>query len=85
MTASQVSARVNSTRIPRTAEPAEHARRPMRNPIATATRTTSASETRLATTEVSTWPHSTADRAIGMDWNRSKIPPDTSVKSRKAV
>ena len=36
----------------------------------------------FATTEVSTCPHSTAERAIGMDWNRSKMPPETSVKSR---
>ena len=28
----------------------------------------------LATSDVSTWAHSTADRAIGMDWNRSKMP-----------
>src|ERR1700712_2694767 len=82
MTASQVSARVNSTRIPRTASQ-DSSPAPDRNPIATATSTTSPSETRLATTEVSTWPQSTADRAIGIDRNRSKRPPETSVNSRK--
>ena len=84
MTASQVSARVNSTRIPRTASQASTPA-PERKPIARATSTTSASEIRFATTEVSTWPHSTAERAIGIDWNRSKMPPETSVNSRKAV
>ena len=53
-----------------------------RKPIASATSTTSASETRFATTEVSTCAHSTADREMGIDWNRSKIPPETSMKSR---
>jgi hypothetical protein len=51
----------------------------------TATRTTSTSEIRLEATEVSTCAHSTLERAIGMDWNRSKIPLCTSVKSRYAV
>ena len=50
-----------------------------------ATSTTIASEIRLETTEVSTCAHSTLERAIGMDWNRSKIPLFTSVKSRNAV
>ena len=50
-----------------------------------ATSTTSTSEIRLATSEVSTCAHSTLERAIGMDWNRSKIPPCISVKSRTAV
>ena len=56
-----------------------------RKPIARATSMTSASETRFATTEVNTWPHSRADRVIGIDWNRSKMPFETSVKIRKAV
>ena len=36
--------------------------------------TTTTSEIRLATSEVSTCAHSTDERAIGMDWNRSKMP-----------
>ena len=50
-----------------------------------ATSTTTTTEIRLATSEVSTCAHSTPDRAIGIDWNRSKIPPCMSVKSRTAV
>ena len=50
-----------------------------------ATSTTITSEIRLETTEVSTCAHSTLERAIGMDWNRSKIPLCMSVKSRNAV
>jgi hypothetical protein len=78
ITAIQVSASVKSTRMPAIAS---HARMPApdRKPIATATSTTSTRAIRLATREVSTCPHSTADRAIAMDWNRSKMPPDTSV------
>jgi len=58
---------------------------PERNPIARATRTTSTSEIRLAISEVSTCAHKTAERAIGIDWNRRKMPSETSVNSRKAV
>ncbi|CAM5519510.1 hypothetical protein SANTM175S_05061 [Streptomyces antimycoticus] len=58
---------------------------PERKPMSTATPTTSTSAIRLATKEVTTWAHSTPDRAIGMDWNRSKIPLLTSVNSRYAV
>ena len=58
---------------------------PERKPMATATPTTTTSEITLAASEVSTCAHSTDDRAIGMDWNRSKIPPCMSVKSRNAV
>ena len=50
-----------------------------------ATSTTIASEITLETTEVSTCAHRTLDRAIGMEWNRSKIPLCMSVKSRNAV
>ena len=53
--------------------------------MATATSTTSTSEIRLAASEVSTCDHSALERAIGMDWNRSKIPLCMSVKSRTAV
>ena len=58
---------------------------PERNPIARATRTTSTSEIRLAISEVSTCAHRIAERAIGIDWKRSKIPPEMSVKSRNDV
>ncbi len=58
---------------------------PERKPMRRATPTTTTSEITLATSEVSTCAHSTPDRAIGMDWNRSKIPPCMSPKSRNAV
>ena len=58
---------------------------PERKPMRRATSTTATSEIRLATSEVSTCAHSTDDRAIGMDWNRSKMPPFISEKSRNAV
>ena len=84
MTAIQVSARVNRMRMPATASQASTPA-PERKPMATATPTTTTSEITLAASEVSTCAHSTPDRAIGMDWNRSKIPPCMSVKSRNAV
>ena len=55
---------------------------PERNPMSRATSTTTTTEIRLATSEVSTCAHSTDDRAIGMDWNRSKMPLCMSRKSR---
>ena len=58
---------------------------PERKPMTRATPTTTTSEITLATSEVSTCAHSTPDRAIGMDWNRSKMPLCMSVKSRNAV
>ena len=42
-------------------------------------------ESPLATSEVTTCAHSTDDRAIGMEWNRSKMPLFMSVNSRTAV
>ena len=42
-------------------------------------------ESALATSEVRTCAHSTDDRAIGMEWNRSKMPLGMSVNSRTAV
>ena len=39
----------------------------------------------MAASEVSTCAHSAEDRAIGMEWNRSKIPLCRSRKSRYAV
>ena len=36
--------------------------------------TTTTSDIRMANSEVSTCAHSTDDRAIGMEWNRSKSP-----------
>src|SRR5512146_878775 len=73
ITAIHVSASVNRSRMPATAS---HASTPadVRKPIKSATRTTTTTEIALATSEVSTCPHSTDGRAIGMDWNRSKTP-----------
>ena len=42
-------------------------------------------EMALDTSEVSTCPHSTDERAIGMEWNRSKMPLCMSLNSRKPV
>ena len=84
MTASHVSARVNRIRMPATASHASTPA-PERKPMRRATSTTATSEIRLAASEVSTCAHSTDDRAIGRDWNRSKMPLCISRKSRKAV
>ena len=84
ITASQVRARVNSVRMPITdshaAGPAEG-----RKPSAKPTPKMIATVTPLATSDVRTCAHSTLDRAIGMEWNRSTMPPCRSVNSRKAV
>jgi hypothetical protein len=58
---------------------------PERKPMSRATSMTTTSEIRLSTSEVPTCAHSTDDRAIGMDWNRSKMPLFISRKSRNAV
>src|SRR5215469_16766584 len=73
ITAIQVSASVKRTRMPATAS---HASTPAdeRKPMRRATSTTTTIEIRLATSEVSTCPHSTDERAIGIEWNRSKMP-----------
>src|SRR5258708_6948113 len=73
ITASQASASVNRTRMPATAS---HANTPAdeRKPMRRATSTTTTSFNESATTEIYTCPHSTDERAIGMDWNRSKRP-----------
>ena len=84
ITAIQVNARVNRIRMPATASHASTPA-PERKPMSKATATTTASETRMATSEVNTCAHSTDDRAIGMDWNRSKMPLFISRKSRNAV
>jgi hypothetical protein len=76
--------RVNSVRIPATASQASGPA-PERKPMTTATTTTRTRAIRFAITEVSTCPHSTADLAIGIDWNRSNMPPETSMNSRYAV
>ena len=47
--------------------------------------TTSTTEIRVETSEVSTCAQSTLERAIGSDWKRSKIPVCRSEKSRSAV
>src|SRR5215469_2596023 len=84
MTAIHVNARVNRIRMPATASQASTPA-PERKPMSRATPTTAMTETRLAASEVSTCAQSTDDRAIGMDWKRSKMPLCMSVKSRKAV
>ena len=58
---------------------------PERNPMRSATPHDDDERDELAASEVSTCAHSTLDRAIGMDWKRSKMPLCRSVKSRKAV
>ena len=84
MTAIHVNARVNRIRMPATAS---HASTPAPEwkPMSRATSTTTTTEIGLATSEVSTCAHSTDDRAIGIDWNRSKMPLCVSRKSRNAV
>ena len=58
---------------------------PVRNPMISATPMTIAIDARFAASEVSTCAQSTLDRAIGMDWKRSKMPPCRSRNSRYAV
>ncbi len=53
--------------------------------MATATSTMITSEIPLETSDVRTCAHSTDDRGIGMDWNRSKMPFFISVNNRTAV
>ena len=84
ITATQVSASVSRRRMPATASyastPAEE-----RKPITSPTRTMTATEMALDTSEVRTCPHSTEERAIGIEWNLSKMPLCRSLNSRKAV
>src|SRR5579859_401160 len=84
MTAIHVNARVNTTRMPAIASHASGPA-PERKPMRRATSTTTASEIMFATSDVSTCAQSTDDRAIGMDWSRSKMPFFISRKSRYAV
>src|SRR3984893_12681268 len=81
ITAIQVSASVNSTRMPATAShgstPAEE-----RKPITSATRTMTTTDIALYTSEVRTCPHSTDERAIGIEWILSKMPICQSMNSR---
>src|SRR5664279_2601968 len=81
ITAIQVKASVNSPRMPATAShagaPAEE-RKPMTSP----TRTMTTTEIAFATSEVRTWPQSTDERAIGIEWNRSKMPLCRSMNRR---
>ena len=84
ITASQVSARVNSPRMPATASHA-NTPAPERKPKSRAATTTTATDIAMAASEVSTCAHSTLDRAIGIDWKRSKIPLCMSKNSRNAV
>src|SRR6266487_3162676 len=62
-----------STRMPATAS---HASTPAdeRKPMRSATRTMTTTEIALDTSEVRTCPHSTDERAIGIEWNLSKMP-----------
>src|SRR5215467_944186 len=84
ITAIQVSASVNSTRMPATAS---HASTPAdeRKPMRSAARTMTTTEIALDTSEVRTCPHSTDERAIGIDWNLSKMPLCRSLNRRRAV
>ena len=50
-----------------------------------ATSTTTTTEIRFATSEVSTCAHRTDEREIGIDWNLSTMPPFMSRKSLNAV
>src|ERR1700730_18600403 len=81
ITAIQVSASVNSTRMPATAS---HAGTPAeeRKPITSATRTMTNTEIALDTSEVRTCTQSTDERAIGIEWNLSKIPLCRSMNRR---
>src|ERR1700730_3557234 len=84
ITAIQVSASVNSTRMPATAS---HAGTPAgeRKPMRSATRTMTNTEIALDASEVRTCPQSTDERAIGIEWNLSKMPLCRSLNRRKAV
>ena len=81
MTASQVSARVNSARMPATASQASTPA-PERKPMTSAVSTTTTTDIAMAASEVITCAHSTELRAIGIEWNRSKMPLCRSPKSR---
>ncbi|MNJ49992.1 hypothetical protein D3C77_452510 [compost metagenome] len=83
-TATHVSASVNSEIIPAMAS---QERMPAleRNPIIRAIRIITTTEIALETSEVSTCPHSIDERFMGMELNRAKKPPCTSINSRKAV
>jgi hypothetical protein len=56
-----------------------------RKPITSPTPMMTATEMPLDTSDVSTCPHSTDERAMGIEWNRSKMPLLMSLKSRKPV
>ena len=58
---------------------------PSGSPKSRAASTTTATDIAMAASEVSTCAHSTDDLAIGIEWNRSKIPLCRSRKSRYAV
>src|ERR1035437_511323 len=77
----QVNASVNSPRMPATAS---HAGTPAeeRKPITSPTKTMTTTEIAFDTSEVRTWPQSTDERAIGIEWNRSKMPLCKSMNSR---
>ena len=84
ITAIQVSVSVNSTRMPVTAS---HASTPAeeRKPMSSPTKMMTTTEIMLATSEVRTCPHSTDERAIGIEWNLSRMPLCRSVNRQRAV
>src|ERR1700730_13386063 len=81
ITAIQVRASVNRTRMPATASqagnPADE-----RKPMTIAARTMTTTEIAFDTSEVRTCPHSTEERAIGIEWNLSKMPLCRSMNRR---
>src|SRR5262249_23772213 len=83
ITATQVKASVNNARMPTTLSqdrmPADE-----RKPISNATSMMTITESALETSEVRTCPHSMVEGAIGMERNRSMIPPSTSLNKRCA-
>src|SRR6202022_4602055 len=84
ITAIQVSASVNRTRMPAAAS---HASNPAdeRKPMRSATRTMTTTEIALDPSAVKTCPHSTDERAMGIEWNLSKMPLCRSMNKRRAV
>ena len=84
MTATHVSASVNSARIPATASQAARSRRGA-EPHEQAHQHDDHDRDRVGANDVSTCAQSTDGREIGMEWNRSKIPLCRSVNSRTAV
>ena len=83
ITASQVRARVNSTRMPDLEPGQEAGSRP--EPHQQSHQDDQHEGEEIGDQEVSTCAQRIDERAIGIDWKRSRMPPETSRKSRKAV